>query len=191
MAARDLTASMLAAIQAGNVRPALLYEGTFVNAGTGATEYLRLWTGVGTLSWDGKSWTGGGGLLSISAIGESSRVQAIGFEVSMSGQDTTKVSLALQSVRKNRDGKLWLALFDAAGAVIADPYLLKRGLFSQIPIRDDGGTATITAVYEDRLDALNIPRELRYTHESQQLRSPGDTGFKKVEALQDATFKLI
>lgn len=190
MAARDLTAAMLAAIQAGTVRPALLYEGVFVNAGSGATEYLRLWTGTGSLSWDSKTWTGAGALLSISAIGESARVEAIGFEVGLSGQDTTKVSLALQSVRKNREGKIWLALFDTAGAVIADPYLLKRGLFSRIPIRDQGEACTITAVYEDRLDTLNTPRELRYTHETQQLRSPGDTGFRKVEALQDASFKL-
>jgi hypothetical protein len=188
MTTRNLTAGMLSAIQAGTVRPALLYEGEFFSGGV--TVFLRLWTGVGEFSWDGKTWTGGGKLLSISVISETSGVRAVGFQVTVSGIPSAHISLALQSVQRNRPGRLWLALFDAAGAVIADPYLLKRGRFNMIPIQDDGKSATITASYEDRLIALNIPRERRYTHEDQQIRAPGDKGFDQVEALQDADFQL-
>ncbi len=188
MAERDLTPDMLTAIQAGVLRPALLYEGEFVSLG--ATEYLRLWTGVGSRSWDAKTWIGGGLVLGISMITEATTMQAVGFEVTLSGMPSDKISLALDSARKNKPGRLWLMLFDSVGAVIDDPYLLKRGKFDMIPIEDSGETCTITVRYEDRLLGLSIPRERRYTHEDQQLRAPGDLGFQYVQALQDAAFIL-
>lgn len=188
MAARDLTAGMLTAIQAGAVRPALLYEGAFDSGGT--PQYVRLWTGMGNLTWDAKTWVGGGHLLGISPITESTKTEAVGFEVTVSGMPSTRISLALSSARKNKPGSLWLALFDASGAVIADPYLLQSGRFDMIPIEDSGDTCTITVRYEDRLIALQKPRERRYTHEDQQLRSAGDLGFEYVQGLQDAAFLL-
>lgn len=188
MAARDLTVDALAAIQAGRVIPAILYEGEFVD-GSEVTTYVRLWTGVGNLSWDSKTWMGGGQLLKISAIGESSRVKAIQFEVSMSGLPSDKIALALSYARRNKAGRLWLALFTAGSLVpIADPYLLKQGRFQQMPWDDSGATCTITVRYGDRLEALQRPRERRFTHEDQQLRLEGDGGFRFVEALQDAQF---
>lgn len=182
MAERDLTTDMLAAIAAGTVRPALLYEGTFYSGGD---VYLRLWTGVGDLSWDSKTWTGGGSLLSISNLDETTDLRAVGFSVTLSGMDSSFISLAQQSVRQGKAGKLWLALFDAAGALLADPYLLKRGRFDVIPIKDDGQTCTIQATYEDRLVDLERPRDRRYTHEDQQIDYPGDRGFEYVPSLQN------
>ncbi len=114
----------------------------------------------------------------------------MGFEVTVSGMPSDKIALAFGSVRKNRPGRLWLALFDSSGAIVADPYLLKYGRFDMIPIQDDGKTCTLTAKYEDRLIGLSIPRERRYTHEDQQLRAPGDLGFEYVQGLQDASFLL-
>jgi hypothetical protein len=111
MADRDLSAGMLAAITAGTVRPAILFEGVFDNGGVDESVYL--WSGVGNLSWDGKTWLGGGNLLSFSPIEETGEVRAVGFQVSLSGMSQTMVSLFQQSLRSGRRGKLWLALFRA------------------------------------------------------------------------------
>lgn len=192
MSARGLTADMLAAIVAGIVRPALLYEGTFID-GVGATQYLRLWTGVGTKSWDAKTWTGGGNLMGVSAIEEATEAKAVGFQITMSGMPTTQVALALTTALRSRNqaGKVWLMLFESDGVtIVADPFLLKRGKFSMIPIEDNGDTCTITAKYEDRLVNLQKAKEFRYTTESQKLRDSTDLGFEFVESLQDATFTL-
>jgi hypothetical protein len=185
MAERALSAAMLAAIDAGTVRPFVLYEGEYLSGG--ATAYLRLFTGVGTLSWDGKDWTGGRDLLAISPIRESTSLEAIGFSVRLSGLPADKLSLFLQSMRKNKAGRLWLGFFDAAAVVIVDPYPQRRGRFDVAPItRDPGsGTVTIEARYEGPLARLLIPIERHYTHEDQQLRLAGDKGFDQVEALQD------
>lgn len=184
MAERDLSAAMLAAIAAGTVRPAIFYEGEFVD-GAEAPSFLRFWTGVGSITWDGYTWTGGGNLLGISALEETTDLKAVGFSVTLSGMPSSLISLALGNVRQGKPGKLWLALFDASWAMIADPYPLKRGRFDIAPIEDNGETCTISANYEDRLIDLERPRDRRYTHEDQQLDYPGDKGFEYVPSLQD------
>lgn len=183
MAERALTAEMLAEIASGILRPALFFEGEYDSGGSAV--YARLWTGAGDLDWGGSTWYGGGKLLSISPIEEPSTLQAVGFSVSMSGIASADVSRALQSMRKKRSGELWLGLFDASSALIANPYLLRRGRFNFSVISDDGETATIEARYEDRLILLEIPRMRRYTTEDQALRLAGDLGFDQVPELQD------
>ena len=191
MATRDLTSGMATAVQAGTVYPAILYEGEF-DDGAGGSAFLRLWTGTGTLSWNGFSWTGAGNLIGISGVTESTELKANAFEAWLSGVSSALGAIALTAARKNRYGKLWLAMFNAGNwtTPIADPYLLKRGRFDTSPIDDSGDTAKITVRYEDRLATLSIPKERRYTSADQALRFPGDKGFDYVESLQDAQFLL-
>jgi len=106
MAERALSAGALAAIAAGVVRPVIFYEGEYVSGGV--TQYLRLFTGVGQIEWDGKTWTGGRELLSFSPIRESTSLEAIGFSVRLAGMDASILSTVLQSMRKNKAGRLWL-----------------------------------------------------------------------------------
>jgi len=191
VATRDLTSGMATAVQAGTVYPAILYEGEF-DDGAGGSAFLRLWTGTGTLSWNGFSWTGAGNLIGISGVTESTELKANAFEAWLSGVSSALGAIALTAARKNRYGKLWLAMFNAGNwtTPIADPYLLKRGRFDTSPIDDSGDTAKITVRYEDRLATLSIPKERRYTSADQALRFPGDKGFDYVESLQDAQFLL-
>jgi hypothetical protein len=189
VATRDLTSGMATAVQAGTVYPAILYEGEF-DDGAGGSAFLRLWTGLGTLSWNGQSWTGAGSLIGFSSVEESTELRANAFEAWLTGASNAVIAAALVSRRKNRSGKLWLALFNAGNLTtpIADPYLLKQGRFDAAPIADSGATAKVTVRYEDRLAALAVPRERRYTKQDQALRVAGDLGFDYVETLQDAQF---
>lgn len=183
MTERDLTADLASAISAGTVRPAIFYEGVFVTGGVDT--YLRMWTGIGTLAWNGADWLGGGKLLGISVIEESIETRAINFSVSFSGISAENISIAQQAVRQGKAGRLWLAAFDAAGALVADPYPLRRGRLDVSVISRDSNTISITASYEDRLVALETPRERRYTDQDQQIDHPGDKGFEFVPSLQD------
>lgn len=188
MAERDLTAGVLTEISAGTKRPRLFYEGEYDSGGAAA--YLRLFTGVGTISWDSKTWTGGASILGISMIRESTSLEPIGFSVTLSGLDATMRQRALASMRKNKPGKLWLGFVDAAGAVIDDPYPLRRGRFDMAPISRPGdGTMTIQVSYQDRLvllDRAGGPKGTRYyTTEHQAARLAGDLGFDDVPNLQD------
>lgn len=186
MAARDLTAGMLAEITAVLLRPVIFFEGEFHATGSPSAQFLRLWSGVGELTWDSKVWTGGGNLLHISPLEDSTRIEALGFTVTLSGLPSDKISLALQSIRQGKPGKLWLGCLDASDAVVADPYLIQQGRFDIVVIDDNGETCTIMGQYESRLVDLLKPRIRRYTHEDQQIDHPGDNGFRHVAGLQDA-----
>lgn len=174
------------AIASDVVYPHLLYEGVFVNS-LGVDQTLRLWTGLGTLSWNEQNWIGEGNLLGIGALEESIEAKAVGFTVSLTGQASSNISLALNSTQRSqgRAGKIWLALFNAQGQLVLSPILLKRGKLDIARIKDGGESCVIEVQYEDRLIDLRRPRERKYTDQDQRVDYPNDLGFEYVPALQD------
>ncbi len=147
MTDRSLTAAMAAAVQSTVVRPVLLYEGVFYSAGSPSEQTIRLHSGVGDLTWDGKTWQGAGNLLSISAVDESEQVSAIGFSVVLAGQSPTLISLALQSIRQNKPGKVWLGLMETGG------YLNLPGVGGNYASTPDSSTQDITGDIDIRVKA--------------------------------------
>jgi hypothetical protein len=69
--------------------------------------------------------------------------------------------------------------------LVSDPVLAFGGRLDVPEIVDGAETCTITITYESRLIDLQTPRELRYTHESQQILFPGDRAFEYVTSIQD------
>lgn len=177
---RDLTAGVLTQVDAAEVQPFLLFEGSF------ATGTVRAWSGIGDLSWNGQTWVGTGTLLQISSVQENAETVASGATITLAGVPTELISLALGSVRQGRDGKIYLG-FLSAGAVVADPVLVFEGKLDVPIIEEDGDTATIAIAYESRLIDLQKPRESRYTNEDHQRVYPGDLGFEFVPSLQEKT----
>lgn len=177
---RDLTAGMETAVTDQVVYPVVFMAGEF------ASGWGRWWSGLGSFTWDGYTWGGLGGLVKLSTITETTGVSAQGFSIDLSGQDTALVSLALQSCRQGKVGRIWLGALTAAGALIADPYLLTEGKLDVAGSTEDGESAVITISYEGRLVDLERPREYRYTTESQRLFYPNDLGFEFVPSLQDS-----
>jgi len=176
---RDLTPAFAAALAEADLRPALFFEGQF------ASGWLRLWTGLGEISWNGQIWSGAGSLLGIGSIDEPGAVVASGTAISLSGVPLDMVQLAIAESRQGLPGRIWLALLDEGGAIIADPVQAFSGRLDVPEITDDAATCTITLSYESRLIDLTSPRSWRYTHESQQALHPGDRGFEYVTAIQD------
>lgn len=177
--ARDLTASVITQLQAASVEVGVLFEGEF------ASGWVRLWSGVGTLSWDGKSWSGVGTLLGISGIDETNEIRASGLTVSLSGVPSDLLSAALGDARSGKTGRVYLAFF-SGGSIVADPILQFEGRLDVPAIEDGPDTATISISYESELIDLERARERRYTPEDQAIDFPGDLGFDYVASLQDA-----
>src|SRR3990172_2864611 len=177
--ARNLTAGMQAEVQAGTLRPVIFYEGEF------ASGMLRLWSGVGTISWNGQSWQGAGQLLSITGVTETSDVRAAPMTVTLSGNVSALLATALTEARLGKPGKVWLPAPGAAGAIIADPYLAFSGRLNVPKIDDAGEQCAISITYESRLIDLQRARVRRWTHEDQQIDFPGDLGFEYVSGLPD------
>lgn len=179
MATRNVTGAMQAAAQARDQRPLLLVEALF-DSGP-----LRLWNGLGDLSWNGETWNGSGSLLGIEPGGETQAVAAPGANFTLTGIDSALVALALDEDYQGRKVTMWLGLFDAAGAVIVDPVPVFSGRLDVMEIDEGGETATIRVSAESRLADLERPPGGVYTDEDQKARYPGDRGLEFVAALQD------
>lgn len=148
---------------------------------------LRVWSGGGTITWNGNSWTGIGTLGSVSTIEEGSNVEARGITLTMSGIDVTLLSGVMTEFQQALPVTVWLALFDNSNALIADPVTGFAGRMDQPIIQADGQTATISINCENRLLDMNVSVERRYTNEDQQLDHPGDVGFEFVNSIQEVT----
>jgi hypothetical protein len=175
---RGMSAAFIASIQEQNLRPAIFFEGQF------ASGFLRLWSGVGDISWNGQTWSGAGTLLGISSIEESGEVVAQGTSISLSGVPVDLVALCISDAQQGLPGKLWLGLLTTSGGVIADPVQAFVGRLDVPRISHGGESCTITISYESRLIDLNAPREFRYTDESQKQLYPGDRAFEYVTTIQ-------
>lgn len=177
---RVLTPAFSAALSDANAIPILLFEAEF------ATGVVRLWTGVGELVWDGKTFTGGGTLLAVSPMEEVSGVLAPGASVSLSGIPTDLIQLVIEEAQQGLPGYAWFGLLNDEGQVIADPATLFVGRLDVPDLRADGGSVTITVSYESRLIDMERTREFRYTDQSQRALFPDDAGFEYVTSLQEA-----
>jgi hypothetical protein len=183
MTDRALPAGMVSAISTGHVKPLFFIECEFA----GGTS--RLFTGTGRIDWNGHEWTGDGGILRISSMQEVSGIEAVNFSISVNGQLSELVSVALEQVRRGLPGTVWLALIDDAGNMLDAPYKCFKGRADRPNIIPDPVNTVISIGYESRLITAKKTKVRRYTSEDQKLDYPNDLGFDYVPALQDITFK--
>ena len=176
--ARSLTSGMVTAMLAADKTPFWLVWFEF------ASGALRPWNGYGPLVWNGETWTGSAALLSLSPIVETSLIKASGVNLVLSGLDASIISLAETEDYSNRLVHVYIGAFDAAGAIIVDPYEIRRGLMDVMTTEETGETATVRLSVANILVGLASPRKRQYTPADQALEFPGDKFFDFVAALQ-------
>lgn len=177
---RGLSGAIAADVQTGRVIAAVLAELDF-SSGT-----VNVWEGIGTLSWDGKSWDGVGDLGEISAVSEKAGAVATGMTLGLSGVDSSLLSSALTEDYQGRSVGVWFATFsESTNAILADPVKIFGGVMDNMTLVDNGKTANITVNCESYLRILERSNERRYTDMDQQDRYSGDLGFEFVAAQID------
>ena len=176
---RDLPAAINAALTGGDaMRLALLVEMEF------ATGFLRLWSGLGPITYGGNEYTGAGTLFGFGTVEETREVVANGTTIFLSGIPSSLVSACINDAEQGKIGRIYLAVLDADGAVDGDAVELFVGRLDVPKISDEGPNCTISITYESRMIDLTRAREFRYTNESQQVLNPGDLGFAFVTSIQ-------
>ena len=174
------------------------------------TAPLRLWSGLGELVIRPYVYTGGGTLLTIDDIQETSDIGATGAKVTLSSIPTSVLSLALRERYQGRRATLYFGLTDVgdnylenedgtyvlrenSGRIILDSrdelVNIFEGYLDQMNIAEGPNTSAITVSIESKLIDLQRKRIRRFTHEDQQRRFPGDMGFEKVEEIQDMRYE--
>lgn len=177
--ARAVTSPWIAEATATKCTPILLFEGVF---GSGVN--LRLWNGIGDLSWDSKTWNGNGWFHGVTPAAEDEEINASNMEVLLAGVPAATVSAILGQSRQGATGKLWIGFLDANGAAI-DPYLQFEGKFDTAEVRETVDQPMLTMTYESELVEMERPKEFRYNQETQRYFYPEDRGFEYVQRLQE------
>jgi hypothetical protein len=175
---RNLTAGVITEMTAQNMRPVLFVQMKFVSG------FQFFWTGYGSISWNGQTWTGVGNLGTISPLPETGDVTAQGVQLQLSGIPSSLIGFALSEVRQGAPVTIYQGFLTSAGAVVSNPANAWSGRMDTCVIVDGADTATITINCESRLTDLKRSRERRYTSQDQTVDSPSDKGFDFVPGLQ-------
>ena len=179
---RSMTSAASTEITSMFVRPFFLVSCQF------ADQTYYLWTGVGDLVWNGQTWKGVGTLGNISAIAETTTVEAQGIALGLSGIPSDLLNESMSEMQAGGIAQVYLGFLDPSGNVIADPIPAYIGLLDEPAIDVDTGTTTLTFAVENRLSDLNRSRGGRYTDQDQRSRYPNDGSLRWVQYLQDQHF---
>jgi hypothetical protein len=176
-----MSSAMLAAIKAGEMRPAIFVQAQF------KTGTVYIWTGYGTITWGGHDWVGVGTLASISAIEEGATVEARGISIGLSGIDNGLLADVLQEFQVGAPVVIYLGLFNSASppALLADPLCAFAGQADQPTIDVGADLASISIATESRLLLNNVSCEERYDQDTQAHFFPGDLGMSFILGLQN------
>ena len=180
---RDITSAFNTAIISKVVRPLMAVELEFSD-GT-----LRMWNGYGditmTAGGSSQTFTGAGDLLGISEIEESDILSMSGVTLTLSGIKSSLISTALSAQYTNRNGAIYLGLFDTSANVIADVYTLFKGKMDVLNISEGQQTTMIQLKLESRLVSFEKAANRMYTLEDQKVDYSNDLGFEFIPDLQD------
>ena len=149
------------------------------------TDDIRVWTGNDDITIDSETYTGAGSLLTISGVQEGREIKSEGLSIALSGMDSTVLSYALTENYQNRPITLFLGFLMGGGVEVAGVITLFKGRMVNLSVSDDTNGSVINLDAENRLLDLDRPSNLRYTAESQQFLFSGDTGFNRMQQLQD------
>lgn len=173
-------------------------------------ETLRLWTGYGTLVYEGNSYYGTGQLLSLSEFAESSEIAAKGATISLSGVSPEIVNLALSEPYQGRRANIYFGTLQKGGLLLQEngAYILLEdgsrilldsnktaltqifaGYMDTMPIEEGSEGSYIELSIESKFIDLERVRPCRYSSAYQKTKYPEDKGFDFVELLQDREIK--
>ncbi len=177
MATRDLTTALLNALDDEIIQPFFAIQFDF-DSGP-----VRVWTGVGTATIDGNSYTGTGTLLSISAVEETAEMAVRGATLTMTGIPSELLSLALQEPYQGRVCTIYFGV--VSGTTYSGLTQLFTGYMDEMNIDEGSAFATIEMKVENKLIDLERARVRRFSSGYQKSVYPNDKGLDFVEDLQD------
>jgi hypothetical protein len=175
---RDIPAQLLGNLSDNVVHPFFAIE---LNFDSGS---LRLWTGVGTLTYEGQDYVGTGTLLAISSIEETSEIAVRGATLTLSGVPSEVISLALTSPYQGRVCNIYFGTKDKTLNTVSLTSVFS-GYMDQMNISEGPDTSTIELQVENKLIDLERARVARFTSSYQKSIYPQDLGLDFVESLQD------
>ncbi|QDV34895.1 hypothetical protein [Tautonia plasticadhaerens] len=149
---------------------------------------IRLHTSLGTINFDGESYTGAGAIGGIDTVEEDAELTRSTLKLTLRGLPNDIISIILNEYYQGRTATLYLGYLNQTTRLLtADPIIIYRGRMDTASVAQ-GETCAVTVTVESRFAAWDRPLTRRYNHADQQSRYPGDRGCEFVE---QATEKQI
>lgn len=196
---RDISSAVLSALDDEVIYPFYAIEMLFDGDQT-----LRLWTGLGTLVYEGLSYYGTGEILTVDSVEETTEISAKGATLTLSAVPAEVLSLALSEPYQGRKCNIFFGMF-ARGQLLTESsvyilledgskiYLEKQdtgltqifsGYMDQMAIEEGPDSTTMKLTVENKLVDLERARVARYTSAYQKSQYPDDRGLEFIEDLQ-------
>lgn len=176
---RNLDPTLLAAMESGFIMPVFFAMLTFRTS----TRYV--WTGAGSISFNGQTYLGIGSLGQVGGVNEGVQVKAEGTSVTLSGIDPALLNECMTDIQLGAPATLWFGLMTNTRLLIGTPYKLFSGSIDKPTVSVGAATISITLNLESRLIDLSRPSNFRYTTADQHIAYPNDSAFTWVEILND------
>ena len=103
---RGLTSDFLTQISSDSLKPFYAFKAEFAEGD------IRLWTGLGDITINSETYTGGGSLLSVGAVEETSEIKATNLNVALSGLDASILAASLNANYQNRTFTAFLGMLN-------------------------------------------------------------------------------
>lgn len=177
-AGRTISAGMTTEVTASQLSPIILASLSFATP-------VHLWSGYGTITYNGTGYLGIGTLGTISPVEETTDLAARGITMQLSGVPTAMIAVALSENYQGRECSVMFGALDSSAGLVSSPITIFSGRMDVMSINDDGQNATIGMTAENKLVDFRRPREVRYTDEEQKTLYPTDKGLEFVNAIQE------
>lgn len=177
-AGRTISAGMTTEVTASQLSPIILASLSFATP-------VHLWSGYGTITYNGTGYLGIGTLGTISPVEETTDLAARGITMQLSGVPTAMIAVALSENYQGRECSVMFGALDSSAGLVSSPITIFSGRMDVMSINDDGQNATIGMTAENKLVDFRRPREVRYTDEEQKTLYPADKGLEFVNAIQE------
>jgi hypothetical protein len=179
--ARDLTSGFISEIDARLLRPIVLFKAEFDSGD------VNMWTGYGTLTYDGDDYLGVGNFLGMEGVTETNEIKATSARFKLNGVDSGLLSLSLLENYQGRPVTAFFGVMDENRALIDDPFKIFSGRMDIIEVTDSGDTAEIVLIAESDLIDLRVVRARYLTPEDQKQDYPNDKFFNNMPKIADTT----
>ena len=180
---RNLSSQIQSRLAQPLCRPVYLVCFDFVNY------YLKEWTGDGTLSYDGDTFTSACYTLDFPTVTESVELSAESVSFTLSGSNEFPINLSDAYNYRNRKCEMWIGFLEEDGSLPAtNVYKLFSGIMSEVDFVEDGENDQWKIKAESKLIDLQNEKVARYTHQSQLKLFAGDKGLEFANTAQAGLF---
>lgn len=152
------------------------------------SEWVRFWSGIGVIQWNGVPWYGSGVFGSIGVVEETTEIRAVGVQLRLSGlpidvaaSDGRKLfEIVVDETWQGRPVRVYFGVLNDSRRFVGRPVRIFSGKMDQVSLK----AQELLFTCESAMFDLQRTRTRRWTPQDQRAEYPGDAGCDSVAAMQ-------